>query len=145
MPPATSASFRSWLKQSTNIKLLSDAAVTRITYEGITDYESLSDFDKDIIDSLPRSCSRALIAVVEDLPNGIAAEPAVVEGNISTISVHRLVVAANAVRYYRDVNRTPDAVCMHYNNVLSDFKTDYEAYCMLKKQDHPDIPSQRQG
>ena len=89
MPPATSASFRSWLKQSTNIKLLSGASVTRITYEGITDFESLRYIDKDSIETLPRSYAKALTAVLEDILNGVDAEPDVVAGKISTISVHR--------------------------------------------------------
>jgi hypothetical protein len=29
---------------------------------------------------------------------------------------------------------------MHYGNVLTGFKTDYEAYSLLKKQDEPDAP-----
>ena len=46
IPPTVTTSFRSWLKANTNMKLSSDAAVLRITYEGITTFKSLNDFDK---------------------------------------------------------------------------------------------------
>eukprot|EP00560_Eucampia_antarctica_P009874 CAMPEP_0197830928 /NCGR_PEP_ID=MMETSP1437-20131217/7536_1 /TAXON_ID=49252 ORGANISM="Eucampia antarctica, Strain CCMP1452" /NCGR_SAMPLE_ID=MMETSP1437 /ASSEMBLY_ACC=CAM_ASM_001096 /LENGTH=42 /DNA_ID= /DNA_START= /DNA_END= /DNA_ORIENTATION= len=42
MPPATSASFKAWRKGQNNMKLSSDAAVARVTYEGITNYNSLT-------------------------------------------------------------------------------------------------------
>ena len=137
---ATSPAFRNWLKQSTNMKLSSDASVLRITHEGVTDLSSLRDFDKDSIESLPRACSRAIIAVVADPENGIEAEPAVPASNVSTVSVHRLTVAANASRYYFSINRALTFGNMHYNNVLDGFKTDYAAYLTLKKQDSPDVP-----
>ena len=52
----TSATFRSWLKASTNMKLNSDALVLRVTHEGITSYDTLVDFDKAAIKNLPRVC-----------------------------------------------------------------------------------------
>ena len=42
----TSATFRSWLKASTNMKLSSDASALRVTHEGITSYDTIVDFDK---------------------------------------------------------------------------------------------------
>ena len=42
--------FKSWLKLGTNMKLSSDAAVLRLTYEGITNYDSLLDFDTKSIE-----------------------------------------------------------------------------------------------
>ena len=48
----TSATFRSWLNASTNMKLSLDASVLRVTHEGITSYDTLVDFDKaSIIDT----------------------------------------------------------------------------------------------
>ena len=65
----TSATFRSWIKASVNMKLISDASVLRVTHEGITSYDTLVDFDKSYItttlvhDALPISSSvlKALI------------------------------------------------------------------------------------
>jgi hypothetical protein len=47
------AAFKSWLKDSTNMKLSSDASVLRLTKEGITNFESLTDFDKKSLERLP--------------------------------------------------------------------------------------------
>ena len=45
-----------WLKSNPNIRLGSDAAVTRIASEGITTFASLLDFDKKSIQYLPKTC-----------------------------------------------------------------------------------------
>jgi len=140
MPPVTNGQFRSWLKGSNNMKMSSDASVVRVTYEGITNYLSLLDFDRDSIESLSKACSRPIAAIAEDLPSLIAAEPQVPAANISTISIRRLVIAVQAAKYYTNIGRTPDDSNMHYLNVLSGFKVDYEAYALLKKNDKPDTP-----
>ena len=140
MPPRTNPAFRNWLKSAVNMKLTSDAAVLRITYEGITNYESFLDFDRDSIEALSKACAQAIPAVIADAANHIEAENAVPAANISTISIRRLVVATNAVKFYTSIGRTPTAANMHYSNVLSGFKTDHEAYQLLRKQDAPDVP-----
>ena len=141
MPPAVTASFRTWLKSSNNMKLNSDAAVTRITYEGITNYDSLQDFDKSSIESLPKTCINTIPAIPEDLAAGIAAEPEVVGANISTISVRRLIVASNAANYYKSIGRTMASANMHYGNILSNFKVEWESYQDLKTKDEPTPPT----
>ena len=45
MPPASTAAFRSWSKDNTGMKLSSDAAVQHLLYEGINNFESLTDFE----------------------------------------------------------------------------------------------------
>ena len=74
MPPTVINSFKTWLKGNVNMKLSSEAAVTRVTYEGITNFESLTDFDKTSIEYLPRICKEKILAITEDIPAGIAAE-----------------------------------------------------------------------
>ena len=140
MPPNVSASFRAYLKANTGMKLLSDAAVIRITYEGISNFESLADFDKKSIESLPRTCKETIIAIAEDVPNGIAAEPEVPGSNLSSISVRRLIVAMHAVKFYSSIGRTVTTANMHWKDTLSTFKQDYEFYEDLAKQDDPDVP-----
>ena len=61
-----SAAFKSWLKASTNMKLSSDASVNRVTHEGITDFNSLVDFDKQSIQNLPKVCKETIAAIVAD-------------------------------------------------------------------------------
>ena len=136
----TSAAFRSWLKSNPNMKLSSDAAVLRISHEGITNYESLLDFDKKSIQKLPITCRSAIPAIAADVPNGIAAEAAVPGANINSISVRRLIVASNAVRYYTSIDRNITPASMHYTNVLADFKVEWEDYEKLQDADEPTIP-----
>ncbi len=123
------------------MKLLSNAAVTRITYEGVTDFRSLLDFDRESIEALAKACSKAIDAIAADNQLGITAEPAVNAANISSISIRRLVVAMQAVKYYTSIGRIPNEINMHYGNILSTFKTDYEAYALLRKQDAPEVPT----
>ena len=78
------------------MKLTSDRAVVRITYEGIMTYESLLDFDRKAIQGLPSICKETIPAIPADAANGIAAEAEVPGANISSISVQRLIVAVNA-------------------------------------------------
>ena len=132
MPPSASASFKSWLKSGPNIKLTSERAVNRILYEGITNYESLKDFDKKAIQNLPSVCKETIPAIAEDENADVLAEPEVPGANISSISVQRLIVAMNAAKYYAAIGRGMTAQNMHYVNVLSNFKVEYEAYLNLK-------------
>ena len=136
----TTAAFRPWLKGNLNMKLSSDASVLRLTHEGITSLDSLTDFDDKAIKLLPKVCKDNIDAIVADVPNGIAAENAVNGANISSISVQRLIVAADAARYYQAINRTATTLNMHYTNVLKVFKLEWEAYEAVKNEDDPKIP-----
>ena len=121
----TSATFRSWIKSSTNMKLSSDASVLRVTHEGITSYETLVDFDKAAIKNLPRVCKGYIDAISADIANNFQAEAAVPGVNVSSISFQRLIVSANAAQYYDSIDSTMDASSMHYGNVLSTFKIEW--------------------
>ena len=94
----TSATFRSWLKASTNMKLSSDDSVLRVTHECITLYDTLVDFDKAAINNLPRVCKGSIDAIAADVANNVQDEAAVPGANVSSISSQRLIVAANAAR-----------------------------------------------
>lgn len=140
MPPVVAQGFRAWLKAGTGMKISFDSSLNRIVYEGITNMESLLDFDKRSIQQLPSVCKTAIPAVEEDRENGVVAEPAVPGANISTISTRRLIVAINAAIYYSSVGRTINVACMHYTNILSMFKIEWDDYESLKSQDDPSIP-----
>jgi len=137
MPPVVNASFRNWLKSNSNIRLCSESAVTRMTYEGVTNFPSLCDFDKKSIESLPATCKNSIPAIAEDLPNGVTAELDIAGANISSISVRRLIVACNASKYYTSIGRTMDLSNMRYTQVLSNFKLEWESYQELRKEDPP--------
>ena len=111
------AEFKAWLKASTNMKLSSDASVLRLTKEGITNFESLTDFDKKSIENLPKTCKENIKAITTDAPNGITAERAVPGANLSSISVRRLITAVNAAEYYTSIGRTMTVDSMNYNDV----------------------------
>ena len=141
MPPTVTASFKQYLKSASNIKLSSDAAVNRITYEGLTTYASLTDFDKKSIESLTSTCKEKIPAITEDVPAGISAEIEIAGANISSISIRRLIIACHASKYYKAIGRTMTAANMHYTNVLQNFKVDWEAYQALREEDAPKAPS----
>ena len=123
------------------MKLSSDRAVTRVTYEGITSFDSLTDFDKKSIESLSRICKETIPAIPADAASGIAAEPSVPGANVSSISIRRLITSMHAAKYYTSINRTMTTQDMHYANVLSNFKIEWESYEELSKQDEPEVPS----
>ena len=114
MPIVTNNQHRSWLKRAANMKLSSDASVLRITYEGLTHFQFFMDFDCNIIE------------ITADVPNMISAKKSVPGTNIRMISICRLVVATNAVKYYTVIERTSEFDIMHSVNVLGEFKTDYD-------------------
>ena len=67
----TSATLRSWIKASTNMKLGSDASVFRVTHEVITSYDTLVDFDKAAIKNLPRVCKGSIDEIAADMANDV--------------------------------------------------------------------------
>ena len=140
MPFVVTLAFKAWLKANNNIKLSSDAAVTRLTYEGITNMESLMDFDKKSIESLPKACKDRIPEITEDLVNGVEPEPMIPGANISSIAVRRLIVASNAAKYYSAIGRVPTTTNMRYTQVLTDFKVEWEAYEELRRSAPPIVP-----
>ena len=133
----TNNQSHSWLKSTANMKISFDASVLRITYEGLTNFQSFLEFDRHSSKSLSKDCSKNIDVIVADVPNGIAAKNAVSGTNIRTISIRRLVVPTNAVKYYIEIGQTTNFQNMHYVNVLGYFKTDYDDYVLLKKQTSP--------
>lgn len=137
---AVTQAFKSWLKSGTNMKLSSDAAVLRLTHEGITNYDSLLDFDTKSIERLPATCKEKINAIIDDADAGITAEPEIAGANLSSISVRRLIVAVKASEYYSAIGRTMNADNMHYNKVLKLFKVEWDTYRNLRDQDEPETP-----
>ena len=124
------------------MKLTHDSSVNRVLSEGITNLESLLDFDKKSIQLLPSVCKESVPEIVPPTPNpeSIQAEAAVPGANVSTIAVRRLIVAMQAAKYYTSIGRTLNTASMHYTNVLSDFKIEWDDYESLREQDEPTVP-----
>ena len=134
------AAFKNWLKTSGNMKLSSNAAVLRLTKEGITNFESLTDFDKKSMERLPATCKETIAQIARDRANNIPAENEVPGANISSISVRRLIVAMNASEYYSSIGRVMTIDNMNYDNILKNFKIEWDTYQDLRDQDAPDVP-----
>ena len=71
MPTVTNAQFRGWIKSATNMKLSSYASVLHITYEGLINFDSFTDFDRESIESLGKACSKTIDTIIADPLNGI--------------------------------------------------------------------------
>ena len=70
MPVPTQA-LKSWIKSNPNIRLSSDAAVTRIVSEGITTLASLLYFDRKSIQYLLGTCKVSISAIEADDLNNV--------------------------------------------------------------------------
>jgi len=133
------AEFEAWLKSSDNMKLSYDRSVDRLVAEGVTDFESLTDFDKKSIQSLPKTLKEMIPQISKDVGAGILAQRAIPGAVLSTISVHRLITAVNAAEYYTLISRTMSVDNMYYDNVLESFKVEWETYQDLRDLDEPDV------
>ena len=139
--PNPAAEFEAWLKAGDNMKLSSNRTVARLVAEGITDFDSLVDFDKKSIQYLPKTVKETIPQIAEDVGAGIEAQRAIPGVVLSTISVRRLITAVNAADYYTPIGMTMDVDNMNYNNVLKFFKVEWETcYQDLLDQDTPDVP-----
>ena len=136
----TTEDFEGWLKNASHMKLNSKASVLRLTKEGITNFESLTDFDKKSLEGLPAICKGSIKAIAADAANGIVAERLVPGASLSAISVRRLIVAMNAAQYYTSINRLMTVGNMGYDTVLKGFKIEWDTYQDLRDQDAPDVP-----
>ena len=136
----TTEDFEGWLKNASHMKLNSKASVLRLTKEGITNFESLTDFDKKSLEGLPAICKSSIKAIAADAANGIVAERLVPGASLSAISVRRLIVAMNAAQYYTSINRLMTVDNMGYDTVLKGFKIEWDTYQDLRDQDAPDVP-----
>ena len=140
MPPVTTEAFELFLQSNDCMMLNTKVAVKRVICEGITNFNSLADFDKESLKALSKNCVQDIAKVNADPDTDIEVEPAVKGKRISTTTSLRLVIACNAMKYYRLIGMTPDSMNMSYRNVLSNFKVDCEHYEQLKKQDAPPVP-----
>ena len=84
------------------------------------------------IESLASTCEENIPAMIVDPENGISEEIEIAGTSVSSISICRLIVASNAVKFYVSVGRIMTNSNMYYTNVLQDFKLEHEGYSTLK-------------
>ena len=87
MPLIVAQAFKDWLKSSTNMALSSNAAVKRLTHESLINFESLVDFDKKSLESLPTICAKTIPVIRADPANGITAKPIVLGAKVSSVTI----------------------------------------------------------
>ena len=98
--------------------------------EGINNPEDLFDLDKDDLDNLCQSMMK---------PVGTIVASVYIEGNpmnVSTTSKKRIIVAANATRYYTQVGREITPANMSWQT-LANFDMQWKALNNQAKQDDP--------
>jgi len=105
--------FRSWRKASTNMKLSIYASINRLNREGIADFNSLIEFDKDTILYLPKVLKEPIAAISANPVNNITATAEVLCANVSSITIQRLLVACRAAKYYNSIHRGMTTGTMH--------------------------------
>ena len=86
------------------MKLSSGKAISCLVAEGINNYEALLHFDKKTLQYSPTIFKEKTAAIVADASAGITAEASVASANISLISVQRIIIASNVVKYYTSVD-----------------------------------------
>lgn len=138
---AQNVAFPNYLKQSTNIGLSTDAAVARVAHEGLDSYDSLLDFDPKAVKALQTACKETIPAILA--ADGQTVVTAAIPGvNLPMRSILRLVEAVYAAKYYHSINRSLDVHSLHFDNVLSGYKNEREAYNALKENTtEGDVPS----
>ena len=122
------------------INFISNTAVVCITYEGVTNFSSLTNFDKKIIEYLPTTHKQKIRAITNDPAAGITALLGIPVANTSLIVIFRLMMEVQAVKYYNSTIRTMNAINMHYKNVSSKFNIQWDTYDELKKEDDTYVP-----
>ena len=101
--------------------------------EGLTNPEDLFDLDKDDLDNLflsMRNPVGTIVASVYTYGNPM---------HVSTTSKKRIIVAANATRYYTQVGRevTPDNMSWQ---TFANFDMQWKALKKQARQDDPEVP-----
>ena len=136
----TNTAFRTWINYNNCIKLSSDTAAVRFTYEDITNFVSLTDFFKKQIESLPTTCKEKIPAITDDTSAVITAEPSLPGATISSIGICWLIMAVQSAAYYTLIVRTTNATNMYYGNVLSRFNIEWDTYEDLKNEYDTNVP-----
>ena len=110
-----------------------------MTYEGITNFSSLTYFGKKGIESIPTTCRGEIPTITDDQSAGITSEPAFPGANISSVAIIQLIVAVQSSEYYTLVGRTMNATDMNYINVFWSFKIEWDIYEEFNKEYDPDV------
>ena len=96
------------------INLSSNTAVVHITYEGITNFVSLTNFEKKNIESITTTETEKILSITYDPAAGINAKPSIPGAKTSLILISQLIVAVQYSKYYTSIYRMMNATNMRY-------------------------------
>ena len=131
--PLTNAQTTSFFENASQMAI-PRATVQQMGSEGITSVDDLSEFSKENIDNLASSLRKT-------------PRPAPATGNfvLGAKSQKRLIVAADAVRYYETVGRPLTAANMKWSQVLSNFEIQWKSITDRSSKDPPETPKITKG
>ena len=131
--PLTNAQTTSFFKNATQMAI-PRPTVQQMVNEGISSVDDLAEFTKENIDNLATSLCKT-------------PRPAPATGNFvfGAKSQKRLIVAADAVRYYDTVGRPLTAANMRWSQVLVNFEIQWRSITDRAKMDHPETPRITKG
>ena len=110
---------------------------THFATEGIVNVEDLAEFtEADTWKQIVENCRRP-----PKIPNADGVLQEQQAYHLGAKSIHRLQVAAQAVKYYQDVDRPISAAAMQWTGALSNFETQWKALKTAKADDDAPLPS----
>ena len=107
----------------------------------VTNFSSLSDFDKKSIKCLPSIYKNVTPTIKSDTTNNIIAESSIARANISSISVSSTIEAVNAAKNYGSIDLVMSPRNVNYSSILITFKIKCEAHFSMKGKDEPKVPN----
>ena len=118
---------------------ISQRTADGFNFKGIDDPEDLFDFSVYNLYSLFKSMKKP-VGSVDDKGDYTAAHPM----HISAKSKKRIIVAANATRYFIQVGRSITPTNMS-RRTLANFDMQWQALLNQEKQDNPEVPKLREN
>ena len=122
------------------MKLNWDDSVLRLIHEGIANFASLSDFDKNTIENLSSVWKNSIPDIEADPRNSTTAEAYVAVARISSILVRRRITVFNAANHYGSISRVMSPQNMVYTIVLEIFNIEHEDYLSIKDDYDSNVP-----
>ena len=122
------------------MNLSSDASVLRLTHEGITNFASLSNFDKKSSQNFPNTCKNGMPVIEVDSTNNIGSKASVVGSSVSSILLSRLITALNVAKHYGSIERVIKPQNVGCASFLETFKIEHDVFLSSKDKDEPKVP-----
>ena len=117
-----------------------DTSVLSLTDEDITNFTSLNEFDKKIIQFLSNICKNSTLFVGASTTNDIGAESAIAGAGISFILVSKIITSINTAKRHESIVRIVTFHNISYSSVLATLKIENKSFLYLKDEVEPKAP-----